>query len=66
MINRYGDAEVRFAKSPDVLPNLQVTVTVPAAQDTWLVAVHDKSPQSGPYSAFSDASGIIYHAEPLR
>ncbi|HKV48716.1 MAG TPA: hypothetical protein VJN69_11555 [Candidatus Acidoferrales bacterium] len=66
LIKRYGSADVTFAKSPDVLPNLQVTVLVPAAQDTWLIALHDKSAEIGPYSVFSDASGIIYHAEPLH
>lgn len=65
LIKRYGNADVTFAKSPDVLPNLQVVVLVPAAQDTWSVALHDKSPQTGPYSAFSNPTGIIYHAEPL-
>lgn len=66
LIKHYGNADVTFAKSPDVLPNLQVTVLVPAAQDTWLIALHDKSAEMGPYSLFTDASGIIYHAEPLR
>jgi hypothetical protein len=66
LIKRYGSAEVTFANSPDVLPNLQVVVLVPADQDTWSAALHDNSPQTGPYSTFSDPTGIIYAAQPLH
>ena len=66
LLKRYGSAAVTFAKSPDVLPNLQVSAMIPAAEDTWLIALHDKAPGTGSYSAFSDASGIIYQAEPLH
>jgi len=66
LVKRYGNAEVAFAKSPAVLPNLQVVVLVPATQDTWLVALHDTSSKDHPYSAFSDETGVIYPAEPLH
>ena len=66
LIKRYGDAEATFANSPAVLPNLQVVVLVPATRDTWLVALHNNSSQNEPYSAFSDATGIIYQAQPLH
>jgi len=66
LIKRYGNAEVTFAKSPAVLPNLQVVVLIPAIQDTYLIAVHDDSVHGAPYSVFSGASGIIYLAEPLH
>ncbi len=66
LIERYGNAEVMFAKSPAVLPNLDVVVLVPAIQDTFLVAVHDNSVKDAPYSVFSGISGIIYVAEPLH
>jgi hypothetical protein len=66
LIQRYGNAEVTFAKSPAVVPNLQVVVLVPAVPDAWLVALHDTSAPDDPYSAFSDPTGIIYRAEPLH
>lgn len=66
LVKQFNDANVTFAKSPDVLPDLQAIVTVPPSQDTWLVAVHDKSTAGGPFSVFSDPSGIIYPAAPLK
>jgi hypothetical protein len=66
LIKSYSNDPATFAKSPDVLPNLQVTVSVPAEQNAWLVALHDKSKETGPYSAYSDPSGITYQAQSLK
>jgi hypothetical protein len=66
LIKRYGNANVTFAKSPDVLSDLKVVVLVPAAQDKWSVALHDNADKDHPLSAFSDSTGIIYNAEPLH
>jgi hypothetical protein len=66
LLKRYSNADVAFAKSPSVLPNLQLAVLIPAAQDTWSVALHDKLPQGASYSAFSDTTGIIYEAQRLH
>ena len=57
---------VSFSPDPEVLPDVDVNVSVPPTYDTWFVAIHDRAKDHGLYSLFSDASGIIYQTKPLQ
>jgi hypothetical protein len=65
-LSRYEqNSKLTFAKAPEVLPDLDVYVTVSPTHDTWSIAIHDQGKEHGPYSIFSDSSGVIYPAQPL-
>lgn len=67
LLNGYAKLHnVSFTPDPEVLPDVNVTVAVPATYDTWAVAIHDNAKDHGLYSVFSDASGIIYQTKPLQ